>query len=341
MKYLVYFGPGIGDVAIIYPFLYAICAHDKDAVITLLQCNYLQRTNLLRSLLPVLPAIGGIEYYSIKEPLHDLSLLKRLGRKKYDFGFAVQYTVNRHTSKWPMRILRYSCKKTIGFANPYRSGVVYDEAVTFDGKIRRIDNFYKMLDCIGIPHEDQYGDMIGSSALCAQYLPADFQVRVSDPKIVALVIGCTDFRRSWFYDRWMMLAHELLSNGCQVIILGGAKEAREMRQQGVSVPKYVDSYIGTCTLLASLALLSRASIIIGADTGLTQFAGILGKKNITLLGCTDARQVLPYGEDSHYITAGISCSPCFSTEREATCKEAVCMKAITVKHVLRKMKEVM
>lgn len=340
MNYLIYFGSGIGDVAIIYPFIYALHKYDSDSRITLLQCSNMQRTNLLRSMLPVLNIIDGIEYYSVREPLHDLMLLMKLGRKKYDVGFALQYTVNEHTSKWPMRILNYASKRTIGFANPYRKGVVYNENIVFDKGIKRVENFYHMLDRVGIPHDINYTNMIQNDVLAQHYLPPEFKKECCD-KVVALVIGCTDFRRSWFYDRWMELANDLLSEECQVIILGGSKEAREMQEQNISVPARANSYIGTCNLLSSLSILSQASIIVGADTGLIQFAGVLGKKNIVLLGCTDYCQVLPWGKDSYYITADIDCSPCFSTEREVTCQDAKCMKAITVYDVLHKIKEVM
>lgn len=339
MRYLIYFGSGIGDVAIIYPFIYAIHKYDSSANITLLQCSNEQRTNLLRSMLPALNLIDAIEYYSLREPLHDLDLLMKLGWKKYDMGFVLQYTVNENTSKWPMRILKYSTKRSVGFANPYRDGVAYDENVLFDKEIKRIENFYHMLDCVDIPHDIEYKNMIENKMLCQKYLPPDFEGWNCNDKIITLIIGCTDFRRSWFYDRWMDLANRLISDGYRVVILGGPKEAKEMEQQNISVPTRADSYIGTCSLLSSLSILSCSSVVVGADTGLTQFAGVLGKRNITLLGCTDHRQVLPYGKNSHYLSASIDCSPCFATKREIDCRDPKCMKAITVKDVFHKIKE--
>ena len=339
MKYLVYFGSGIGDVAIIYPFLFAIRSYDPNSEITLLQCSNFKRTMSLRSMLPILDVISGIEYYSKKTPVHDIKLLKKLGRKKYNIGFVLQYTVNEYTSKWPMHILRFSCNEIVGFTNPYKKRVIYNKNIIFNKKIKRLDNFYHMLDSVNIPHESNYYNMINNESLCKRFLPPSFKIKDNIIKIISLVIGCTDFRRSWFYNRWMKLAELLLAKGYQVVILGGPKEAKEMQQQNISVPLNADNYIDRCNLLSSLAILSTSSLVIGVDTGLIQFAGVLGKKSLTLLGCTDYRQVLPYGRDSKYITAKVDCSPCFATVKEKMCKRAKCMEAITVDDVFNKAME--
>ena len=88
-------------------------------------------------------------------------------------------------------------------------------------------------------------------------------------------------------------------------------------------------------------VLENSEIIIGADTGLMHCAGALDKPSLTLFGCTDYREYLPFGNKSYYLSSGRKCSPCFGTEISYTCENKECMEEITVQMVLDKAIEIL
>ncbi len=74
-------------------------------------------------------------------------------------------------------------------------------------------------------------------------------------------------------------------------------------------------------------------LVVGADTGLMHCAGALGKPSLTLFGCTDPKEYLPFGKNSKYICANAECSPCFGTLNSVRCEHKKCMQLISVEEV--------
>ncbi|WP_303814735.1 glycosyltransferase family 9 protein [Selenomonas ruminantium] len=333
MKYLIYFGSGLGDFAIIYPFLRAIREYDENAVIKLFQRNNRKRAESFHELLKISNIDLSIGYYSARNIVHSIGFLKDLGHQEYDYAFALQYTVNSHTSKWPFRIMRYASKVTLGFDNEYQN-TPYDIKVKFDKTKTRLVNFYQMLEKIGIPRASKpclFTDEIVS-------LKNVYTLPANDRKNIVLAVGCTDWRRSWKYENWWELAKKLANNNYRVILLGGKKEKDEWNVRDSA--ENIENLIGKTSLKESLSIMSQAELVIGADTGMTQLAGILDIKVIVLLGCTDYRQVLPNGNKSYYVSSTVTCSPCFSTSQERICKRAICMENILVEEVFDKVQSV-
>ena len=131
-----------------------------------------------------------------------------------------------------------------------------------------------------------------------------------------------------------------LSSHFNVILLGGPKEKQELQKKGIVFSQEnINNLVGKYAIKQSIAALCLADIVVGADTGLMHCAGALDKPTITLFGCTDYKEYLPYGRKSEYIASSVDCSPCFGSIKAVTCEDKKCMRAITVDMVEKNIQE--
>ncbi len=86
------------------------------------------------------------------------------------------------------------------------------------------------------------------------------------------------------------------------------------------------------TLRELAALLARARLFVGCDTGPMHMAAALNVPTVALFGAADHRRNGPYGPHGRAVTAGVECSPCWLAE--GCPHDLRCMTEITVEQVL-------
>lgn len=349
MKYLIYCGPGIGDLILILPMARVIKRNDEDAYISIIMRSDRNRIKINESLLTLQNDIDDIDYYSMNEVRHMLGVLMHIGYQKYDYGFVLQYTDNENTSKWPCRIINYAAKKTCGMELKCKPSVKYDFNITRISGYRMADYPLHMLDRIGVKVEINLNDEI---LLRRSIIEEEFKtlhIELKNNSLISLVIGTapvtgtvdgnykTNYTKNWSYKSWINLAKKLLDAGYQVAILGGNKERKDLDSNNeFNKLKGVINLVGNCSITQSLSIICKSKLVIGADTGLMHCSGVLKIPSLTLFGCTDPEDYLPIGTESYWISANESCSPCFGTENSLICKDKICMKNLLVEDVYAK-----
>lgn len=349
MKYLIFAGSGIGDFILTLPVAKSIKLYDKVAFIKLICTSNKDRFKINESLLGVQHYIDEIDYYSAEEKIHSLGMLFRLGYKSYDYGFVIQYTDNQNTSTIPCRIINFAAKFSVGKRIFSKPQIKYDRFIEKLDGLRQLDYYLKILGEVGIPVSKDYTDLIDSSILRNTSSQFNYDKK---RKCISLVIGTakvsmtvgnkkiSNTPKSWSIKKWFGLSEKLTSLGYNVFLLGGKTEAIEIEKEGLkSFPSHVYMMAGKLTIEESLSILDLSKIVIGCDTGLMHCAGALGKTTLTLFGCTDYHEYLPFGEKSEYITMMEACSPCFGTENAVLCEHKKCMNNISVEMVLNRIKE--
>ena len=141
-------------------------------------------------------------------------------------------------------------------------------------------------------------------------------------------------RKRWPAERYAGLAGRLVQAGWQVALVGTPAE-RQLNEQ-------VDTIAGGATieLLGDLsfdevgALLSRAALFIGNDSGTAHLATAVGCKTLVLFGPTSPHIYGPPPQVGRYLWSQPHCSPCFHDGVIDPCPEFICMPAITVEQVL-------
>jgi ADP-heptose:LPS heptosyltransferase len=84
------------------------------------------------------------------------------------------------------------------------------------------------------------------------------------------------------------------------------------------------------------ALLSRAHLYIGNDSGPTHLAAALGVRTVALFGPSDPRQWAPRGAKVTLVRSGLACSPC-AVETMKSCAHRDCLGTLEPTVVIRRL----
>jgi heptosyltransferase-1 len=138
-------------------------------------------------------------------------------------------------------------------------------------------------------------------------------------------------QKHWFDERWVQLSVSLAdARKLQVVMLGGPADQPQARAIAARAPGLVD-LAGQTSLGQCAAIIQRAALLIGVDTGLTHLGIAMRTPTLGLFGST--RPYLDTGfERAMVLYEPLPCSPC---RRHPTCDgEFTCMRLHTVDRVL-------
>lgn len=131
----------------------------------------------------------------------------------------------------------------------------------------------------------------------------------------------------WLPERWAELSDRLLAAGVWPVFGGSGADLdyineikRLMAGRGIVAA-------GRLSLSASVALMQRASVYVGLDTGPMHMAAMTGTPVVALFGPTHPERVGPYRVEHAVVRAeGLDCLCC----RKRVCDLLRCMRGITV-----------
>jgi ADP-heptose:LPS heptosyltransferase len=144
---------------------------------------------------------------------------------------------------------------------------------------------------------------------------------------------------SWPIDRYAKVIEAIVPCGVSVVLTGTSTEAEGVQTLlsllDETVRQKVLDLTGRTTPLQLAALLGKASLYVGADTGPTHVASAIGTPIVGLYGPVHPSKTGPLRSDStvRVIYKDWMCSPCGGKTRNA-CRDNLCMKAIEVGEVI-------
>ena len=154
---------------------------------------------------------------------------------------------------------------------------------------------------------------------------------LSEP-LVAACVGSSCPSRRWWPERTAAVLDTMHERaGTSAVVLGASADA----EFGDAVVSHMRSPVrmlaGRTTLPELGAVLARAQLAFGPDSGALHLAAALGVPVVSLWGATSALRSTPFGSERWTITGRTACSPCFLKEcpigRE-------CMRTIAVPDVV-------
>jgi ADP-heptose:LPS heptosyltransferase len=148
--------------------------------------------------------------------------------------------------------------------------------------------------------------------------------------------------------RWPPAAYARLigeiqrERGDRVVLVEGPDEAGVANEilkhapAGAAPPKVV-RLLGP--LGDAAALLERAELYVGSDSGLAHLAAAVGTPAVTIFAPADPERVCPFGNRDLVAQAAVACSPCaqypwHATEPRVLCREPYCVTLVTVEQVI-------
>ena len=144
------------------------------------------------------------------------------------------------------------------------------------------------------------------------------------------VSGFGDFKR-WPPERYADLARRLRDDrGLPVLLTAGPGEEALADEVAAASGGAARRAPPTRSLAELGALLARAAVVVGADTGPVHLAAVLGVPTVALFGPKDPAVYAPKGRGVRVVWKQVWCSPC----RLRRCGDPVCMTAMRLDEVL-------
>lgn len=147
--------------------------------------------------------------------------------------------------------------------------------------------------------------------------------------------------RNWPVAHWRRLIEQLAKTRRQVVIVGGKSEAGFFEHLKPYPGNLVD-LVGKTDFPDLIGVLAAADAVVSTDTGPAHIAGAVMTPVFTLIGPTNAKRTAPYQTSNnsvHIISANLTCSPCYHTDRFEQCKKNQCMYDISVEQVMDRLEK--
>ncbi len=139
--------------------------------------------------------------------------------------------------------------------------------------------------------------------------------------------------KRWPPERFGAVAATLASAGRTPVVIGGPQDHELAAQLAESAGVPVINLCGRLSLRGCGALLRRAELFIGNDTGVMHLAAAVGTPVVALFGPTDPAIYGPYKVPHRIIWHPQTCGPCFRLKQRPPGCSLQCIRAISVEEV--------
>lgn len=222
----------------------------------------------------------------------------------------------------------------IGFNDERRwTGYCYTTIVRGEAGAHRIERDLAALKPLGIATSERIPRvwLTAEDEARADELIGRLEVRTDRP-IAIIQPGARYWFKAWPDDRFAALADHLTDQGYQVLVGGSQEEIGLVKAILTQAKSHLWSIAGSSTIRSFAALLKRAALFIGNDSGAMHVAAAVGTPLVALFGPSNPREWGPRGGAAEVIYKGLDCRTCF----HPTCQrgDQNCMKLITVEEVL-------
>ncbi len=155
----------------------------------------------------------------------------------------------------------------------------------------------------------------------------------SAPRVVLVPAGAKnlvreDALRRWPVQSFVVVARELLMQGCEVLLSGGPDD-RWASAAFAGLP--VLDLIGEHTLVGTVGLFDSSDVVVTPDTGPLHLAGITRASIVAIFGPTSPYAFLPQRPRVVALWGGerFACRPCYDGKNYAPCQNNACVQQVT------------
>ena len=153
-----------------------------------------------------------------------------------------------------------------------------------------------------------------------------------DAPLLVAHVGAGTLAKRWPRRHWHTLLSWLLRDGWRVVVVGGPEDADAV--VGLPVHHQLRDWTSGLALTETAALLERADLFVGADSGPAHLAACAGVPSVVLFsGTNQARQWRPWSRRSLVIRHKVSCRPCH--QKVCPLADHPCMSGLTPDRVYR------
>jgi heptosyltransferase-1 len=250
-----------------------------------------------------------------------------------DLQGLVKSAVVTHMSGAPRRIGKEEARESAAFAYTELSPERWDQTYISQRYLEQCASF-------GVDLSDYVPELFLAEE---DFGPADELFATEglgeEGPVVVLVAFSAGPRREWPEERFVTLAGMLRETlGARIIVPGSAGERPRAESLAERMGEGAISFAGRTNLREAAALLQRADLVIGGDTGLTNIAFAVGTPVVCILGHTPVRNG-PKGDKARTVyLEDIPCRPCRPRQ---PCEHRRCLTEIGPEMVFETVSELM
>ena len=162
--------------------------------------------------------------------------------------------------------------------------------------------------------------------------------------LVVIHPGTAGPSKLWFAGGWASVADALAREGARVVLTGGPDEEALVAEVAETMRAEALQLAGRTSIGQLAALLRRAALVLGVDSGPLHLAAAQGTPTVHLYGPGDAGRFGPWGNPARHVVIReqLWCSPCgvFSACPRGLAHPE-CMEQITAARVLREAQQLL
>lgn len=187
----------------------------------------------------------------------------------------------------------------------------------------KLAQFLAFADHLGVPEAPVAFGLAPSSD--AERAAAALLDGIDGPFVVAS-LGSSCPSRRWFPEATAAVLDALAERrGTAGVLTGVAADAAFAAEVAARMRTRVVNAVGRTSLAELVALLARARVVFGPDSGALHVAAALGVRVVSLWGATSAQRSTPWGGEHGVVEGRAACMPCFLRECPIG---RLCMRAI-------------
>ncbi len=204
----------------------------------------------------------------------------------------------------------------------------------FSDDLPKIQHYLKFTEYLGLPQPDNLE--FGLSSLGVKDTAPGVIAKMAQP-FVALVLGTSWKTKNWYYEGYLDLVRQILSDYSLKIVLVGDQTQQTLSTKLIKTIDSLEllSLVGKTTLPELIALLKAAVAGVGPDSGPGHLAAAVHTPFVTLFGPTSAQRTAPYGCENLVVTADMDCAPCY--RKNCPDRNTECMVSIQADAVMEKL----
>jgi len=264
-----------------------------------------------------------------------LKLIWELYSKKFDIAFLLHRSLTRALLVFLARI-----PQRVGYPTKGRGIFLTRRVEPQTDSLHRSDYYVDVIRSFGVTVHDPstYLTVWNKDEKRVEHLFGEFGIQDKDFLVVVNPGGNWNLKR-WPSHNFSLLIDRLLSDcNAKVIITGSQKDIPLAKKIISPLKNKTVNLAGKLTVKELIALLSKVSLVISADSGPIHLASSVGTEVVGIFGPTQVEMTGPRGRGKFWdLREDVGCNrrACY----HLSCKDNICMQAITVEDVIEKIKE--
>ncbi len=157
-------------------------------------------------------------------------------------------------------------------------------------------------------------------------------------RMAVLYVGASWTSKQWLPRPTALLCRRLRARGLAVVLVGAPGDVPfAQRVLAAGAGEVIDA-VGRVSLREVVAVLERATVAVGPDSGPMHIAAAVGVPVVALFGATNPARSGPWGWHHFVVRSDVACAPCYLSRCPIG---QLCMERIAPEMVMQRVEEVL